>query len=75
MARKIVSRAIEAAGGAAKLARELGITTQAISQWRRVPVDRVSEVERVTGIPREELRPDVFGRRLHQSQPQGEASA
>jgi LmbE family N-acetylglucosaminyl deacetylase len=30
---------------------------------RKVPATRVLEVEAITGIPREILRPDVFGRR------------
>lgn len=48
-------------GGATGLARAIGgITPQAVSQWRRVPVERVLEVERVTGIPRSELRPDIY---------------
>jgi len=51
--------AIEARGMAA-LAARLGITIQAISQWRRVPVSRVLEVERATGVPRSELRPDIY---------------
>ncbi|PZP64983.1 MAG: hypothetical protein DI604_25710, partial [Delftia acidovorans] len=32
-----------------------------VSQWKKVPAERVLEVERVTGISRHELRPDVFG--------------
>jgi DNA-binding transcriptional regulator YdaS (Cro superfamily) len=39
----------------------LDITPGAISQWHRVPAERVIEVERLTGIPRSELRPDIFG--------------
>lgn len=52
---------LRAAGyGPAKLARLLdNISSQAISQWRKVPEDRVLEVERVTGISRHELRPDL----------------
>ncbi|MCW5720844.1 MAG: helix-turn-helix domain-containing protein [Devosia sp.] len=43
-----------------RLARELGIGPSAISQWHQVPTDRVAEVERLTGIDRSILRPDIF---------------
>lgn len=43
------------------LAGELGITHAAVWQWDRVPADRVLAVERATGIPRAELRPDLYG--------------
>jgi DNA-binding transcriptional regulator YdaS (Cro superfamily) len=54
------------AGGASALARaldELGerITSQAVSQWRVVPPEKVLKVEKITGVSRYELRPDVFG--------------
>lgn len=52
--------AIEAAGTGDKLATELGITPQALSQWERVPPLRVLEVERITGVPRHRLRPDIY---------------
>ena len=48
-------------GRRTRLAAELGITSGAISQWQRVPAERVLEVERITGIPREQLRSDIFG--------------
>lgn len=36
-----------------------------ILRWEKgeppVPIKRVSEIETVTGIPRQKLRPDVFG--------------
>lgn len=47
-------------GRMAKVARGLGITRAAVWQWRRVPAQRVLEVERITGIPRYELRPDLY---------------
>lgn len=49
------------AGGNVGLAKEIGsITPQAVSQWKCVPPKQVIAVERVTGIPRHVLRPDVF---------------
>lgn len=43
------------------LAREIGVTPPAIFQWTRVPAERVLEIERLTGVSRHELRPDVYG--------------
>ena len=45
------------------LAKELGITPGALSQWKRVPSERVLGVERLTGISRHELRADLYGQR------------
>lgn len=56
----IVHRVRAAAGGPARLAAILGVTTSAVSQWRRVPIDHVAAIEAHLGIPRAELRPDVF---------------
>lgn len=47
-------------GVVTKLAEELGISTAAVSQWRRIPQDRLPDVERITGVPRDRLRPDLF---------------
>lgn len=58
----ILSRCADTVGGMANLAAALGLTRQAVYYWRiGIPVRRVVDVERVTGIPRRELRPDVFG--------------
>lgn len=43
------------------IAAQLGLTPQAVSLWKRVPAERVLDVERITGISRHVLRPDVFG--------------
>ena len=43
------------------LAHAIGVNPAAISQWDgKVPVTRVAAVEAATGIPRHELRPDIF---------------
>ncbi|NBJ13225.1 transcriptional regulator [Microvirga arsenatis] len=60
-----LTEAKEKAGGPVGLARllnEIGveITSQAISQWQRIPPARVLDVERVTGVSRYELRPDLY---------------
>jgi DNA-binding transcriptional regulator YdaS (Cro superfamily) len=55
-----LQQAIDAAGGAAALARQLGITVQAISQWRQVPAERVVAVSRATRVPVTLLRPDLY---------------
>ncbi len=55
-----LEKAIEAAGGVRALARALGISQPAISVWKRVPSDRVIAVEAATGVPRRELRPDLY---------------
>jgi DNA-binding transcriptional regulator YdaS (Cro superfamily) len=52
--------AIIAVGGARELARRLGISHSAVSQWTKVPAERLVEVERVTGVLREILRPDLY---------------
>lgn len=55
-----VAAAIQHFGTRTALAKALGIERSAISQWDRVPVGRVLELERQTGIPRHELRPDIY---------------
>lgn len=55
-----LQRAIEAAGGLSKLAASLGISKQAVSQWDEVPPLKVLTVEEITGVPRHELRPDLY---------------
>lgn len=63
-----LEKAKRKAGGATALASKLceanpaqSITPQAITQWQRVPAGRVMDVERITGVSRHDLRPDIFG--------------
>lgn len=42
-----------------RIARQLGVERQAVTQWTRVPAERIPAVEAATGIPRHLLRPDI----------------
>ena len=55
-----LDRAIDAAGGIARLARKIGISQPSVSNWTRVPAQRVIAVELATGVPRNDLRPDLY---------------
>jgi len=58
--------AIAVMGGRVELARSLGIKYRAVLDWRRVPAERLIQIERITGIPRERLRPDLFSEKPQQ---------
>lgn len=55
-----LERAIDAAGGVALLARKIGIAQPSVSNWNRVPAERVIAVESATGVSRQVLRPDLY---------------
>jgi TorA maturation chaperone TorD len=56
-----LEEAIKAAGGVASLARAIGIAQPSVSNWTRVPVERVLAVEALTNVSRFVLRPDIYG--------------
>jgi TorA maturation chaperone TorD len=56
-----LNEAIRAAGSVSELARRIGIAQPSVSNWDRVPAERVLAVEAATGIPRVRLRPDLYG--------------
>lgn len=55
-----LSEAIAAAGGLSELARRIGIAQPSVSNWSRIPAERVLQVEAVTGVSRKQLRPDLY---------------
>ena len=57
-----VKLAARTVGGVSALARSLNISSQAVSQWDRIPAERVPDVARVTRLPRHLLRPDLYER-------------
>jgi len=42
-----------------RIAAAAGISSQAVSRWRRVPERWLDVVARVSGVPAHELRPDL----------------
>jgi TorA maturation chaperone TorD len=58
-----LEEAIRAAGGVSELARRLGIAQPSVSNWERVPAERIASVEEATGVDRARLRPDLFAAR------------
>ena len=57
---KGLSAAIERADSMTSLAESVGVSLSALSQWQRVPAERVLRVEQATGVPRHKLRPDLY---------------
>jgi len=60
MAERGLREAIEAVGGVTELARRLGISQPSVSNWTKVPAERVLDVESVSGVSRAVLRPDLY---------------
>lgn len=56
-----LDEAIRAAGGITELARRIGISQPSVSNWDRIPAERVVAVEAATNVGREILRPDLYG--------------
>lgn len=59
-----IQAAIHAAGNAHRLAKAVGVSHVAVGAWLRrgkAPATRCIDIERLTGISRHTLRPDVFG--------------
>jgi len=56
-----LEEAIRVAGGVGALAQKIGISQPSVSNWARVPAERVVAVEAATGVARTTLRPDLYG--------------
>src|ERR1700730_13411321 len=56
-----LDEAIRVAGGVGALARKIGISQPSVSNWARIPAERVLSVEAATGVNRTILRPDLYG--------------
>lgn len=59
---KAMLKAVRAMKSRAELARQMKVSSPSIIQWERgrVPAERVLQIERLTGVSRHELRPDIY---------------
>ena len=58
----IINKAASKLGGIVAMSQALGLSRGAAANWSEIPVDHVAKLEKLTGIPREVLRPDIFRR-------------
>ena len=56
----LLERVFRKCGNMSNLARKLNLSRQAVSKWDRVPLTHIKQVSEVTGLTREELRPDIY---------------
>ena len=56
----VLERAINLVGGLRAVGKALGVTFQAVGAWNRCPRDHVLKLAQITGIPRSEIRPDLY---------------
>ena len=57
-------RAIAIKGSQSALARDIGFTQGSVWRWLNgttVPAEAAIAIERSTGVPKEDIRPDLFG--------------
>ena len=58
----VLKKCAERVEGLPQLAALLKIRPQSFYSWKKVPAERVLDIERFTGVPRYEIRPDLYPR-------------
>ena len=63
-AEQIITKAIQISGSQSAVARQLGISQPRLWYWlnkgQLVPAEYVLSFEKITGISRQEIRPDIY---------------
>ena len=65
MAKQALEAAIDRAGGQVAFSKAIGVRQSLVWYWlkrskRGIPAEHLLKIEAVTGIPRHELRPDLY---------------
>jgi DNA-binding transcriptional regulator YdaS (Cro superfamily) len=58
-----ISDAVKKAGGRKAVSVALNVKTETVRQWeiRKIPAERAVELEKISGVHRSYLRPDLWG--------------
>lgn len=58
----IIDKIANIVGSQAKIAEKLGVNKMTVSQWktRGVPAERVLDLEKLSGVPCWDIRPDLY---------------
>lgn len=59
-----ITDAIRVVGNASRLAEKMGISHVAVAKWvkrGKPPAARCLSIEKITGVSRHDLRPDIYG--------------
>lgn len=59
--KRITRAAVDLAGGPIVVGDALGMTRQAVAKWAVVPPHHVLRIEKMSGVSRYRLRPDIYG--------------
>lgn len=60
---EIIASAVEKAGGVGAVAKALNMSAEGVRVWivrGKIPDKHLINLERLTGVPRQKLRPDLF---------------
>ena len=58
--REFIRKVIDKAGGTGPVRVALKISRQSIFNWTQIPAEHCADLEALSGIAREKLRPDIF---------------
>ncbi|RTL07348.1 hypothetical protein EKK58_02215 [Candidatus Dependentiae bacterium] len=60
-----VAEAVEKTGSTRQLARLCGVTQPSVMKWLHTncPAERAVQIENITGVPRESIRPDLWDKK------------
>jgi len=55
-----VRKCVKAAGGMKQFCKGIGRSRAMVYLWEDIPAELVVKAEKITGIPREKIRPDLY---------------